>query len=300
VAAAVLVRTGPVFQRAFLDERRVEPIPLDLPPEAVVELLLAGPDRELPDAVRRSFGAGPWACADPGLGRRLALGGTAVTVPSLSARRAARQLVHWPPKGLARAFALTLARRRVERALESDEEAVIALAREEERVERALGREGGAAEQFLAGPTGPLAEYAEEWTEHRETLRRHHERLLGRLEELARRISPSLSALVGPRVAARLIAAAGDRAALARMTGARLQILGARRRPGEGRGPRYGILYRAARMTEIPPELQGRYARSLAALAVIAARADALTRRDLGPTLVARRDRRIERLRRVP
>jgi RNA processing factor Prp31 len=52
-------------------------------------------------------------------------------------------------------------------------------------------------------------------------------------------------------------------------------------------------------MAEVPAELQGRYARSLAALAVIAARADALTHRDLGALLVARRDRRIERLQRL-
>jgi RNA processing factor Prp31 len=197
-----------------------------------------------------------------------------------------------------RQFLLLLARDRVQETLSSDEEALIALAREEERVERSVNRELGAAEQFLAAATGPLAEYAQDWATERASLSAHHDRLFERLEGLAQRTVPNLTRLVGARVAARLVALAGSRTALARVSASRLQLLGSRRRPGGGRGPRFGVVYRAARMGDVPRDRQGRYARSLAALASIAARADAISHRDLGELLVLRRDRRIDRLRR--
>jgi RNA processing factor Prp31 len=85
------------------------------------------------------------------------------------------------------------------------------------------------------------------------------------------------------------------------MDASRLQLLGARRRPAAGpgaRGPRFGWLFRAERMDEVPPARRGAYARTLAGLAAAAARADATTRRDLSAALVARRDRRVSALRR--
>jgi RNA processing factor Prp31 len=51
-------------------------------------------------------------------------------------------------------------------------------------------------------------------------------------------------------------------------------------------------------MDEVPVARRGAYARSLAALGVIAARADATTGRSLATVLVGRRDRRVEALRR--
>jgi hypothetical protein len=178
------------------------------------------------------------------------------------------------------------------RALASPEETTIALAREEERVERERVREAGAADSWLAPPEGPLADYSVDWASYRVELDRHHAALVRRTEDAARRLLPNLSRVVGARVAARLLATAGGTAALARMPASRLQLLGARRRPGRGRGPRHGVLYRAEGLDRVPPDRQGAYARSLAALAVIAARADVTTHRDLGAELVRRRDRR--------
>ena len=299
----------------------------------VAEVLLrAGPSIYLVDLrtkARREFGLGPTAaarvgrgyvdglpaelvrtlrsgaveavgCADPALREALDRAGLHVPSAHLDEERAALAVVPQVRPLEERRFLLDLARQRVQEALTSDEETLIALAREEERVERTVNREAGAAEQFLAGDSGPLAEYAAEWAGERATLGRHHERLMARLERLAETTVPNLTRLVGARVAARLVAAAGSRAALARVSASRLQILGSRRRPGGGRGPRFGLIYRAARMTDVPRDRQGRYARSVAALAAIAARADAVTHRDLGDLLLARRDRRIERLRRRP
>ncbi|MCI4322311.1 MAG: hypothetical protein L3K18_02135 [Thermoplasmata archaeon] len=181
-------------------------------------------------------------------------------------------------------------------ALSSPEETVIALAREEERVERARSRDDGARASWLGPSEGPLAEYADDWALFRSQLERHHADLVARTERVAHAFAPNLSRVVGPRVAARLIAAGGGLGMIARMPASRLQLLGSRRRPGGGRGPRFGLLYRAEGVDRLPPDRQGAYARTLAALAVIAARADSTTRADLAPVLVRRRDRRLEQL----
>ncbi len=285
MATGVLLREGP---RAYWVEPGSPPVGASW---------AAGP---LPEALRRRLpppDRGDVACADPALGAVAAATGATVRSPTLAELRRARETLPPAPAAEERSWTLARARSDLAKALAQPVETLIALAREEERVERAVGREAGAVDQFLPGPAGELAEYARDWELYRAAQREHHDRLAARLDRLARSSVPNLSALVGPRVAARLLAAAGGLEPLGRATGARLQILGARRRPA-GHGPRYGLIYRAARMTDVPPERRGRYARSLAALAVIAARADRFTQADLSAPLVARRDRRVEQLRR--
>ncbi len=224
--------------------------------------------------------------------------GRTVGTASLKARRTARSRLPAPEAPAERAYLLGLAHRRLEEALRAPEEILITLAREEERLERALGREERAAEAFLALEGSPLAAYRDAWATVREGLARHHRELATSVESLVGTVAPNLTAVVGGRAAARLLSAAGGLSQLARYRAARLQLLGTRRRPSAEHGPRYGILYRAARMSDVPPARRGAYARSLAALAAVAARADATTRRDLSSLLVARRDRRVEQLRR--
>jgi snoRNA binding domain-containing protein (fibrillarin) len=303
VPAAVLVRGGPTLYRVDLAPRKYTAFPVgDSLDEAAAEIGRGYPSG-LPVALVRALreaAAGPISCSDPDLRRLLEAVGFAVRAPALEEERAAVAALPALHAVEERHFLLRLARERVQETLASDEEALIALAREEERVERSVNRELGAAEQFLAAASGPLAEYAQDWAAERILLSGHHDRLHERLETVAERTVPNLTLLLGARVAARLVALAGNRAALARVSASRLQVLGSRRRPGGGRGPRFGVLYRAARMSDVPRDRQGRYARSLAALASIAARADALTHRDLGELLVVRRDRRIAQLRRRP
>ena len=132
----------------------------------------------------------------------------------------------------------------------------------------------------------------------RAALARHHAGLVDLLERTARDVAPNLAEVVGERIAARLIAAAGSVTALSRMNASRIQLLGSRRRPSPERGPRYGILYRGVRMNDLPIACRGAYARSLASLAAVAVRADATTHAPIAAKLVARRDRRVEDLRR--
>jgi len=218
--------------------------------------------------------------------------------PTVTELRSARAVL--PPLDgfVERRFFLALGRLRLEAALRSPEEVLITLTREDERVERAVGREERAAESFVPVPDSPLTQHLEPWSRARGALNDLADTLRRNVESEARRLVPNLSAVVGARTAARLVAAAGGVPALARMPSSRIQLLGSRRRPSPERGPRFGVIYRADRLGEVPVGRRGAYARTLAALAAIAVRADATTGHDISADLVARRDRRVAELRR--
>ncbi|HEV2316774.1 MAG TPA: hypothetical protein VGV89_04275 [Thermoplasmata archaeon] len=259
------------------------------------------PDAHLPrpvlERIRELRPPGPASAGEPWL--RGALGDAAQVDPPTAEERRRGRLAVWGRAGRPdREFYLALARERIGRTLATPQETAIALAREEERLERVLGRESNASSQFLTPGKGPLEEYRRKWDPMQQTLSAHHRDLLALLESAARKAAPNLAGTVGARAAGRLLARAGSLGELARMSSSRLQLLGARRRPGPGRTPRFGVLFRAARMEEVPPARQGAYARSLAALASVAVRIDAAGGRDRSGELVARRDRRVNELRR--
>lgn len=206
-------------------------------------------------------------------------------------KTAAERLPPWEPAERRR-FLLALARARLQATLRSPEEVLVSLAREEARLERAVEREDRAAEAFVAPTETVLSDYARRWSTVRQALAGHLASLQHELERSARDVAPNLSAVVGPRVAARLIAAAGGLPVLARISSSRLQLLGARRRPSPERGPRYGLLYRAPLLDEVPFGRRPAFARSVASAAVIAARADATTRGEVAPALLERLERR--------
>jgi hypothetical protein len=301
VAGPVLIRGGATLYWIGPDGTVVARERLDDDP-ALAARFVADGYRTVPMERRRRWlespqGA-PIATAEATL-RELGAGANRkLPAPPIGAGRSARERL--PSRSVAeeRAFLLPLARLSAARALSGPGELVIALAREEARLERALGREQGAGAQWVAPESGPLADQAREQLGFQEQFARHHGAVERRLETAARDHLPNLSELLGAKVAARLVAAAGSRGALARMSSSRLQLLGARRRPGKDRGPRFGVIYRAPGLDDLAPSRQGRYARSLAALAVIAVRADHLTHRNLGETLLLRRDRRLAELRR--
>lgn len=280
------------------------PFPLDSDPERAAALFDSFRASDVPLGLRKALEALPedsrLLAFPPALAAAI---GEAlrrpVSEPPVEQLRRARSVLPATDAGVERRFFLALGQRRLERALRAPEEMLITLAREDERLERSVGREARAAESFLSVPDSLLEPHLAEWGRARSVLSAHAEALRRTLENEAQRQLPNLSAVVGPRVAARLVAAAGGVAALARMPSARVQLLGSRRRPSPERGPRFGILYRADRLPDVPLGRRGAYARSLAALAAIAARADASTHRDLSAELVARRDRRIEALRRM-
>ncbi|MGI0068119.1 MAG: hypothetical protein ACREB9_06860, partial [Thermoplasmata archaeon] len=194
---------------------------------------------------------------------------------------------------------LASARQALAEAMRDPTEVLLALAREEERLERLLGRERNAVAEVMGSGAPHLEAYVRAAERFGAQFEQHHAELEARLESAGRDLAPILSELTGPKVAARLIAQAGSLRALARMPASRLQLLGARRRSSHGRGPRYGLLYRAHRMEDLPLARRGAYARSLAALAVIAARLDAEHAiPERATPLIARRDRRLGALQR--
>jgi hypothetical protein len=296
VPAAVVVRRGP---RWFVVETPGG-VPVGFPEGRLIDPKAdRGPPRALLDRLRSVPPTAEIRAVSPDAASRVAAAvGRPVAAATLAESRSARGRL--PPEDLAeeRRYVLAVAHDRLETALRAPEEVLITLAREEERFERALGREERAAAAFLPASVDELRELEAAWGGVRERLVAHHGALRHQVEAAAERIVPNLSALVGPRIAARLVAAAGGVDALARLRAPRLQLLGSRRRPSADRGPRFGILYRAARMDDVPLDRRAALARSVAALAAIAARADATTHRDLAALLVARRDLRIEALRR--
>jgi hypothetical protein len=301
VAPAILARGGGVLYW-YQDERPLAaPESIDPDPEAVARIVLGG-FRSVAPARRRAWAerSGPVPLtAEPALAGALDELRLKVTPATREELRKVRAQLPIRSVEQERRILLPLARLAVGSALASPDETLVALAREEARLERALGREQGAVAQWASAPTGPLADHRESARRFRHAFELHHAEIEARIEAAAREHLPNLSHLVGPKLAARLLAAAGSRAALARCTGSRIQLLGAKRRPDPERGPRFGVLYRAPGLEELPTDRQGRYARSLAALAAVAVRADAFTHRDLGERLVLRRDRRLSELRRA-
>lgn len=303
MAAAVVVGRGPVLylertatpgaggvavdpdpERAA--QRSADPRPEDVPAGLVRAV------ESLPPDVRLLAEDPAWGAAIASRTRR------AVGAPTVLELRRARASAPYAEPATERAFLRALARRRLEQALRDPGEVLTTLAREEERVARALGREERASESLLVVPGSALADLEGTWSTARRGLFAHRDHLLELIEREARALVPNVSALVGPRVAARLVAAAGGVEELGRMRASRIQLLGSRRRPSAERGPRYGVLYVAERMADVPLGRRGAYARSLAALTAIAARADATTHRDLAARLVPRRDRRVSELQR--
>jgi hypothetical protein len=283
VAPSVLLREG----------RRWVVVDADRPGDPPVEPVRGISAVPEPSGLRRLLAAAPTVVAgDPVVARALA--GAGHPRPMAGPTEFARARSSRSPRSSEgfRALLLVEGREALERTLASPEETVIALAREEERVERARTRDDGALASWVGPAAGPLADHAAAWQEYRVGLERHHAELVHRLEGATRALAPNLARVVGARVAGRLVAAAGGLAPLGRMPSARLQLLGSRRRPAGGRGPRFGLLYRAEGLDRLASERQGAYARSLAALAVIAARADASTRSDVAAVLVPRRERR--------
>lgn len=256
-------------------------------------LVLAAGDRASFERARSSS----WLTASPTLRRQLLeLGVASGEAPAMLARRAALRLEAAPMEREAR---LTTARAALTRAQRDPTETLIALSREEERLERALGREVNAQEELLAGwgQANPLL--ADDVRRFREAFSRHHDRIEHELERQVSAVAPNLAAVTGSKVAARLIAAANGLQPLARMPAGRLQLLGARRRPAQGPGPRHGLIFRALGMDSVPWGRQGAYARTLAAGAVIAARMDlAGAKAGTATRLVSRMERRRQALRR--
>lgn len=99
------------------------------------------------------------------------------------------------------------------------------------------------------------------------------------LEERVPAEAPNISALLGPLLAARMIAQAGGLGRLARLPASTIQVLGAERAffehlRGRAPPPRHGLLFLHPEIQSAPRTARGKLARALAGKVAIAARLD--------------------------
>jgi len=104
-------------------------------------------------------------------------------------------------------------------------------------------------------------------------------------------IMPNLAAVAGPLIACRLVALAGSMEKLAKMSSSTIQLLGAekalfRHLRGEGRAPKFGVIFAHPSVQNAPRDERGKVARVLAAKLTMAARADFYTGKNISDQLL--------------
>lgn len=111
------------------------------------------------------------------------------------------------------------------------------------------------------------------------------------VRETAHAVVPTLAAIAGPVLAARLVELAGGTEELARMPSSTVQVLGAedalfRHLTDDTPPPKHGAIYLHPAVRGAPPDERGRIARTLSGKLTIAARIDHY-RGELAPDVVA-------------
>jgi nucleolar protein 56 len=119
--------------------------------------------------------------------------------------------------------------------------------------------------------------------ESRKSLTKYVEKCMGET-------MPNFSAVAGPLLGARLLSVAGSLDRLAMMPSSTIQLLGAekalfRHLKGEGKAPKYGILFGHPLIQQAPKEQKGKIARLVAAKLSLAARLDRFSGKDQGDSL---------------
>lgn len=113
----------------------------------------------------------------------------------------------------------------------------------------------------------------------------NRKRLTRYLEGITRASLPNTSAVAGPMLAARLLALAGGLGKLSKLPSSTIQILGAekalfRHIRGEGKAPKYGVLFGHPLIQNAPRELRGKVARIISSKLTLAARTDHFSDKD--------------------
>jgi nucleolar protein 56 len=124
------------------------------------------------------------------------------------------------------------------------------------------------------------------------------------IEERMKAVAPNSSHLVGPILAAKLIALAGGLERLARLPSSTVQMLGAEkaffRHITEGQDlPKHGVIFQHPLIHSSPFWQRGKIARAMAAKISIAAKTDAFSENFNGDAIKADLDKRVEVIRRV-
>ncbi len=130
------------------------------------------------------------------------------------------------------------------------------------------------------------------------------ETLEGYIEAIMKEVAPNITALVGPKLGARLLSLAGGLENLAKMPASTIQVLGAEKalfralRTG-GKPPKHGVIFQYPAIHRSPRWQRGKIARALAAKLAIAAKVDFFTGRFIGDKLKEELEKRIEEIKKL-
>lgn len=130
------------------------------------------------------------------------------------------------------------------------------------------------------------------------------ETLEGYIEAIMKEVAPNITALVGPKLGARLLSLAGGLENLAKLPASTIQVLGAEKalfralRTG-GKPPKHGVIFQFPAIHRSPRWQRGKIARALAAKLAIAAKVDYFTGRFIGDKLREELDKRIQEVKKL-
>jgi nucleolar protein 56 len=173
----------------------------------------------------------------------------------------------------------------------------------EERPASDVGSPSSDTEPAFGAPEVPLARARQSLQALARATRTVEVEIERAIEEILPRRAPNLSALLGPLLAARMIAQAGGLDRLARLPSSTVQVLGAEKAffehlRGRAPPPRHGLLFLHPDVQSAPRSTRGKLARALAGKVAIAARQDR-EGSGLDPGLVQTFRQRVEEVRRM-
>lgn len=121
------------------------------------------------------------------------------------------------------------------------------------------------------------------------------------IKKSAQEVILNMSCIVGHIMASRILAAAGSLEKLSRMPSSTVQLLGAekalfRHLKGEGKAPKYGILFGETHIQNAPKELKGKVARLVASKISLAAKTDFFTDKDRSEMYKQQFDKQLKRI----
>ena len=127
--------------------------------------------------------------------------------------------------------------------------------------------------------------------------------LEGYIEELSKEVCPNMEYLAGGKLSGKLVAIAGNLKKLCVMPASTVQVLGAEkalfkhlRSKGKIAPPKHGVIFQHPAISQAPKNVRGKIARALAAKLSLAAKADAQTKRFIGPLLKESFEKRLEEI----
>jgi nucleolar protein 56 len=109
----------------------------------------------------------------------------------------------------------------------------------------------------------------------------------GYVKKVSQALMPNMSAIAEPILAARLLALAGSLEKISKMPSSTIQLLGAekalfRHLKGQGKSPKYGIIFSHSLIQKAPLDRKGKIARLIASKLTLAARVDFFSKEDRG------------------